>query len=102
VTDNSNKTLAYYGICQFTGNTLLTLNVLLNIRIVMKLFKKLDCLSLHKPFEPSLMFVGKSRSLPKGSAPMRFTWVGAPLRFLTLPMNIRLCLKDLSEINALT
>jgi len=42
---------------------------------------KLECLSFGKPFQPSLMFVGETRSLPWSGSPERcFTRVSSGLR----------------------
>jgi len=50
-----------------------------------------------KPFQPSLMFVGKARRLPQSGAPeRRFTQLGSGL-----PVNIRLGWKGLPGTNTL-
>ncbi len=45
-----------------------------------KFLQKARAFAPGKPFQPSLMFVGKARSLPKSRAPERcFTWVDSCL-----------------------
>ncbi len=48
--------------------------------VIYRFCNKLECLSLAKPLQLRLMFVGKARGLPQSGTPERcFTWVGSGL-----------------------